>query len=164
MRRNHFGTEKKPTLLYRTIRYAISDVYVSFHMHLQRDLILEYSGQIYLILQRQLRSYNYLDPPTKKSKAIPAKLVPHIYKKKYPSEPSPRPTDFRCILFGMRSCEYYTTTKGENKCTRILQKGDIQFYRKCRELAHNSRILHIANKVAPTFLTQKYGFKNSTVT
>ena len=47
---------------------------------------------------------------------------------------------------------------------RILQKGDIQIYRKRCELPHKSRILHLANKVAPTFCTQKNGFKNATLT
>ena len=42
---------------------------------------------------------------------------------------------------------------------RILQKGDIQFYRKHRELSHNSGILHLADKVSLTFRTQKNGGK-----
>ena len=46
----------------------------------------------------------------------------------------------------------------------ILQKGDIHFYRKRRELSHNSGILHLADKVSPIFRTQKNGVKNSTVT
>ena len=54
--------------------------------------------------------------------------------------------------------QFGTTTK------RILHKGDIRFYRKRRELSHNSGILHLADKVSPTFRTQKYGVKNTTVT
>ena len=46
----------------------------------------------------------------------------------------------------------------------ILQKGDIHFYRKRRELSHNSEILHLADKVSPTFRTQENGVKNATVT
>ena len=57
------------------------------------------------------------------------------------------------FFFGMRSCEYFTTPKGEDKGTRILQKGDIRFYRKCREISHDSGILHLADKVSPTFRT-----------
>ena len=64
----------------------------------------------------------------------------------------------------MQSCEYSTNPKGEDKRTRILQKGDIRFYRKRRELSHNSGILHLADKVSPTFHTQKNGVKNATVT
>ena len=64
----------------------------------------------------------------------------------------------------MQSCKYSTTPKGEDKRTHILQKGDMRFYRKRRELPHDSGILHIADKVSPTFRTQKNGVKNSTVT
>ena len=64
----------------------------------------------------------------------------------------------------MRSCEYSTTTKGEDKHTRILQKGDIRFYRKRREIYHDSGILHLADKFSPTFRTKKNGVKNATVT
>ena len=67
------------------------------------------------------------------------------------------------FFFVMRSYEYSTTPKGEDKHTRILQKGDISFYRKCRELSHDSGILHLADKVSPTFRTQKNGAKNATV-
>ena len=64
----------------------------------------------------------------------------------------------------MRSCEYSTTTKGEEKCIRILQKGDIHFYSKRRELYHDSVILHLADKVSPTLRTHKNGVTNATVT
>ena len=58
----------------------------------------------------------------------------------------------------MRSCEYSTTPKGEDKRKRILQKGDIRFYRKRRELFHDSGILHLADKVSPNIPhTEKWG-------
>ena len=47
---------------------------------------------------------------------------------------------------------------------RILHKRDIHFYRKRRELSHDSGILHLADKVSRTFRTQKNGVKNATVT
>ena len=58
----------------------------------------------------------------------------------------------------VRRNQFGTTRK------RILQKGDIRFYRKRRELSHDSGILHLADKVSLTFCTQKNGVKNSTVT
>ena len=45
-----------------------------------------------------------------------------------------------------------------------FREGIYVFYRKRRELSHNSGILHLADKVSPTFHTQKNGFKNATVT
>ena len=50
------------------------------------------------------------------------------------------------------------------QCTRILQKGDINLYRKLRELSNDSGILHLADKVSPTFRTQAKGVKNAAVT
>ena len=47
---------------------------------------------------------------------------------------------------------------------RILQKGDICFNRKLREISHDSGILHLADKVSLKFHTQKNGVKNATVT
>ena len=68
------------------------------------------------------------------------------------------------FFFGMRSCEYLTTPKGEDKFICILHKGDISFYRKRRELSHDSGILYLDDKVSLTFYTQKNGVKNATVT
>ena len=53
---------------------------------------------------------------------------------------------------------------GMEQVMRILQKGDIQFYRKYHELPHDSGILHLTDKLSPTFRTQKNGVKNATVT
>ena len=52
-------------------------------MHLRGEPNLDASGQKSICLKRQLRGYKYVEPPTKHQKAIPAKLVLHIYKKKY---------------------------------------------------------------------------------
>ena len=58
----------------------------------------------------------------------------------------------------VRRNQFGTTRK------RILQKGDIRFYRKRRELFHDIGIIHLADKVSPTFHTQKNRVKNATVT
>ena len=68
------------------------------------------------------------------------------------------------FFFGIRPCKYSTNPKGEDKRTCILQKGGIRFYRKFRELSHNSGILHLSYKVSPTFWIHKNCVKNSTVT
>ena len=47
---------------------------------------------------------------------------------------------------------------------RILQKGDISFYRKGRDLSYDSGTLHLADKVSLKFRTPKNGVKNATVT
>ena len=67
------------------------------------------------------------------------------------------------LFFGMRSYEYSTTPKGDNKQTSILWKGGIKLYRKVCELM-NSRFhmqmpykvyIHLANKASPTFQKNK---------
>ena len=164
VRRNQSGKTGKHVLLHRTVKSAISDVSAPFRTHLRSDPTLESSGQTSLIIQRQLGGYKTLDPPTKHQKAIPAKLILHIYKRTDTHlNTSIGQLTAGSFFFGMRSCEYSTTHKGEDECTRILQKGDISFYRKRRELYHDSGILHLADKVSPTLRTQKNGVKNATV-
>ena len=67
-----------------------------------------------------------IDPTTKHQKAIPERLVLHIYK--------PTNTHLNTAIgqmiagvffFGMQSCKYSTTPKEEEKVKHILQKGDI---------------------------------------
>ena len=133
VRRNHFGKTRKHILLHGTVKSAISDVSASFQTQLWSNPTLDSSSQKPLILQRQLRGYKTLDPPTKHQKDIPAKLVLHLYKR----------TDTHLntaigqqntgeFFFGMRSCEYSTTPKWEDKHTRILQKRGYMLLQKTK--------------------------------
>ena len=121
--------------------------------------------QTTLLLYQQLRGYKTIDPTAKHQKAIPAKLLLHIYKRTN--------THLNTVIgqliagvfvFGVQSCEYSSTPKGEDKHTRILQKGDIHFCRKCRELSHDSGTHHLADKVSLKFRTQKNRVKNAIAT
>ena len=63
-------------------------------------------------------------PNNQTSESYTSKYIPpHIQAEKHTSEHSYRPTGCRRIFFRIRSCEYSTTPKGENKRTHILQKG-----------------------------------------
>ena len=152
-------------ILHVTIKYAISDLSVSLRKHLQSKPTLDSSGQKSLILWRQIRGYQTLDPTTKHPKATPDKLVLHIYNK---TNTHLNTAIIQLIagafFFGMQSCKYSTTPKGDVKRTCILQKGCIQFYRKLRDLSQDSGILHLENKVSPKFRTKKNGAKSATVT
>ena len=164
VRQNHFGKTRKQILLHGTINSAISDVYASIWTHLRSNRTLDSSGRKSLILQQQLRGCKTLDSTIKHHKAIPEKLILHIYKR----TDTHLNTDIGQLItgaffFGIWSCDYSNTLKGEDKCIRILQKGDIRFYRKRRELSHDSGIIHLADKVSQTFRTQKNGVKNATV-
>ena len=165
MQRKQFVTTEKQALRHGTIKFAILDLPVFFRMHLQSNPDLESSGQASLILHRQLRGYKYLYPKMKHHKCIPAKLVLHIYKQtnNYMKTSIDQLIE-GAFFFGMQSCEYHTTPKGESKCTRILQKGDIPFYRKIREITHDRGILHISNEVPLKLRTEKNGVKDATST
>ena len=131
VQRNQFGTTRKKIILHVTVKSAILDVSASFRTHLQSNLTLDPSGQTSLILHRQLRGYKTLDRTRKYQKAIPEKLVLHIY--------SQTNTHLNTAIgqliagaffFGMRYCKYSQTPKGEDKRKHILQKGGINFCRK----------------------------------
>ena len=113
----------------------------------------------------QLWGYRSLEPPNKHQKAILDKLVIHIYNEKHyqliTTNSQLIAVDF---FFGIRSCEYSTNPKGEEKKTRILRMGDIILYRKRRKLTHNIGRIHLAYKVSPNLRTYKNGVKNATYT
>ena len=165
VQRNQSVTTKKQIILQGTVKSAILDVSASFRTHLWSDPTLDSSGQTSLILQRQLRGYKNLYPTTKHQKSIPENLALHIYRQ---TNTDPNTAIGQLIagtfFFGVRSCKYSTTPKGEYKRTRILQKGGMRSYRKRRELSHDSGILNLSDKVSLIFLTQKNGVKNATVT
>ena len=58
----------------------------------------------------------------------------------------------------VRRNQFGTTKK------RIPQKGDMRFYRKRKEISHDSGIIHLDDKISLKFFTQKNGVKNATVT
>ena len=165
VQQNQFVKTRKQILLHGTIKSAILDVSVSFCTHLRIDPTLYSSGQKFLILQQQLRGYKALHPTTKHQKSTPAKIVLHIYKRAnthlntYIGQ-----LIAGAFFFGMWSCEYSITSKEEDKCIGILQKGDIRFYIKRGEISHDSGILHISYKFSLKFRTHKNGVKNATVT
>ena len=68
------------------------------------------------------------------------------------------------FLFGMQTCKYSITPKGENNQTCILRKGYIRLYSKQLDIIHISGCIHLADKVYLEFRTQKNGIKNATVT
>ena len=118
MRQNQFGTTRKQIILHVTVNYTILDVSAFFRTHVRSDLTLDSSGQTSLLLQRQIRGYKMLDPTTKHQKAIPENLVLHIYKWTNTHLNSAIGQLIAgAFFFSMRSFEYSTTPKGEDKHT-----------------------------------------------
>ena len=104
-------------------------------------------------------------PPTKHQKAILDKIAPHIYSKHhYHLNTFVGQLAAVVFFFVMKTSEYSTTPKGETNKKRILQKGDIKFYRKQRKLTHTTSYIHLAEKVSLTFCTHLKGTNNKTVT
>ena len=131
VQRNQVGVTKKSKLLHGNIKSAILGVSASFRMNLWGDPTLDAWGKISLILHRQLWGYKSVHLPTKNHKAIPDKLVFHIYNKQY----SHLITSIRQLIagelfFNIQSCKYSTTPKRYNNRKNILRKGNIKFYRK----------------------------------
>ena len=162
---NQFGKTKKSKLLHVTVKLSISYVSESFWMSLWSNPTLDVSGQNSLILQHQLWGYKSLELTTKHHKTIPVNLVLHIYRKlKSYLRTSIGKIIAGAFLFSMRSFNYCTNPKGDNKQTRILWKGGIKFYSKQRKLRHIRGHIHLVDKVSPTLNTHKNGVKNLPVT
>ena len=128
VQRNQFGTTRKQILLNTTVKSAISDVYLSFLTRIWSDSTLDSLGKTFLILQWQLRGYESLDPPMKHEIYIPAKPELYIYNKTNTHvniEIGKLLTG--AFFFGIRSSEYSTTPKEDNKWTRLLNKEDKRF-------------------------------------
>ena len=120
-------------LLHGTVKSDILDVSASLQTYLMRNLNLEASVKKPLLLHRKIQGYRTLDPTTKHQKYIPANLVLHIYRQTNTHlNTSIGQLIAGEFFFGMQSCEYSTTPKGDYKRTHILHKGDIRFYRKHR--------------------------------
>ena len=72
---------KKEKLIHRTVKYTISDVYLSFWMALQSNPALDKTVQKSLIVHQKLRVYKSVKPPNKHQNVIPENLVIHVYRK-----------------------------------------------------------------------------------
>ena len=55
-------------------------------------------------------------------------------------------------------------SKGEKKCTRILQKKYINIFRRRGKLTHSSGIIHLEYRAYPKLCTQKNGVINAAMT
>ena len=131
LRRNQFGKTRKQILLHGTVNSTISDVSASFRTHPRSNPKLEALGQTSFLLKRQLQGYKTLDPTTKRQKYIPKNPVLHIYRQ---TNTNLNTAIVQLIagafFFVVRPCKYSTTTKVEDKCTRILYKGIYNFTEK----------------------------------
>jgi hypothetical protein len=69
------------------------------------------------------------------------------------------------FFFACRSCEYLQVQRPDEKQTKILTIGNVAFYKDDVELQHSTpTLLSSADRVSITFVSQKNGRKNDTIT
>ena len=123
LQKKQFSTTKKVNLIHRTVKKSLLYVYMSFRVSICIDPTLCIFDHNYPILQKQLRGYKKVYPPTKHQKSILVKLVLHIYRKhNFHFITSTVKLVTWYFLLGMRSFKYSMTLKGETNKTWIFQK------------------------------------------
>ena len=144
----------------------------AFRKNLRADPTLDSSGTRSVILSNQLKGYKSEDPPTKHQACLP--LV--VWKTIAADKSNPLNTAMSQLLsgalfFAMRSCEYSTTNKQEEKKTKLLRLKNIRFFSRDQNgfmitKPHSSPLKTLSNAecVSITFEDQKNGEKNACIT
>ena len=141
------------------VDYAAQKFKAAFHPNPQSDL----TGSVSILLKRQTKAYQNVDPSAQHEKALPCSFYRHLLKS--------ATTQFHtgvtqlCIgalFFAMCSCEYTKVTGDRH--TNTITLGDIRFYHNKRLLPHNDPNLHLADIVSITFCYQKWDQCDDTIT
>lgn len=168
VRKNIHGPTTKDQLTHGAVNSAISGVVSTFRQNLRPDPTLDKQGQRCVFLQRLLKGYKDDDPATKSQACIPLTVFEHMLKQAKNSKFDTAISQLiiGALFFAMRSCEY-STVKGTRK-TKRLTLGDIRFYKLIKgynqEIKHSSPEIANADVVSITFIKQKNGEKESTIT
>lgn len=109
-----------------------------------------------------------MDGNEARQKAIPISVIKRIHKLYSTSHDPMSVASTQLIIgaffFAMRSCEYSkTTSPHESKRTRILTIANIQFFKDSKLINHDNTNLQDADIVSITFVSQKNGEKNQTI-
>jgi len=123
------------------------------------------SGNRALSIQRQIRGYNAQDGAVKHQKCLPLQVYQSIFRNTFTHKERVL-GELICgaLFFGMRSCEY-SLVKNERK-TKLLILRNIQFFSenmKIQRTRRNMKLLQ-ASSVSITFVSQKNGVKDQTIT
>ena len=166
MREGRFSRPADAPLACDTVRGSINHVAATFRSHGYPNPSHDEHGDLDWNLARQYRSYSISDPKKIQQKAIPLSVISLIAKI--------NTTELQCatsqliigaFFFACRSCEYLQVPKPEEKQTKILTLSNIAFYLNDATLPHSkSSLLHTADRVSITFISQKNGRKNDTIT
>jgi hypothetical protein len=149
-----------------TVSSSINLVAAAFRSHGYPNPSHGAHGELDWNLARQYRSYKLSDPKKIQQKAVPLSVISLIAQVNM--------TDLQCatarlvigaFFFACRSCKYLQVPKPEEKQTKILTLADIAFFKNNVKLPHTtSLMLATADRVSITFVSQKNGRKNDTIT
>jgi hypothetical protein len=146
-----------------TVRDAAGHLAATFRDNLEPSPFhVEGSTRVLPSIRSLFQSFNAVDPPPKRQRAITPKLLRQLYQFANTGHQSPthaHAVDIICgaFFFAMRSCEYcLTATPGR---TRMITLSGILFRSKSnRKLDHSDpRLAQQAEYVTITFVDQKNG-------
>jgi hypothetical protein len=146
-----------------SVRVALDCVSQAFKLADRPDPRLDRDGKFAILLQRQLRGYNSVDPLPKPQVAMTASILRKFYLTSI-SELDVALCELfiAAFLFAMRSCEYIQVS-GPRK-TKLLTIKNIRFFKGKKTLLHTDPLLHKADCNSITFEFQKRDSKGVVIT
>ena len=166
VRRNENRKRKLDRLAGDTVKATLTNVCLTIWSSFWVNPAVDDKGAFSLTLKKQLHNYRQSDPPTKHQKALPTIVFKKIWQNKL-SQKNIALSELitGALFFGMRSCEY-STTSGKRK-TKKLEVKDIYFYlgrKEIKKTKENLHSLHSATSVSVTFTLQKNNQRYATIT
>jgi hypothetical protein len=146
-----------------TAREAVDYVAQKFKAAFRPDPRTDLTGSISILIKRQTKGYQNLDPSVQHEKALPCSFYRHLLQAAITQfDVGVAHLCIGALFFAMRSCEY---TKVTGTCrTKTLTLADIKFHRLRHQLGHLDSELHLANTVSITFRYQKRDERDDTIT
>ena len=147
-----------------TVDTALGNIAQTFRFNEHPDPFVDTNGKRHFLLQQQVQHYKQHDGKSKQMKALPARVIRKIIKDaKTEKEKHIADLIGGAFFFACRSCEYCNVPGTERK-TKIIEIGNVQFFKGNRELHHLDKLLHCADSVSVTFVLQKNDSMYETVT
>ena len=172
VRANHHQSTSKSRLAGGTVAATVSNVVQAFRKNLRPDPTLDNSGAKSIIIANQIKGYKNEDPSTKHQACLPLLVWKNIYNDHSNSLNTAMGQLLTgALFFAMRSCEYSSTPKQEEKKTKLLRLRNLRFFSRDKKgfmhtIPHSSspKILSAAECISITFEDQKNGEKNACIT
>jgi hypothetical protein len=165
----HEGEFLQPSdapLACKTVSGAINHMAASFRSHRYPNPSHNKHGALDWNLAQQYCSYKLSDPKEIQQKAIPLSVVSLIVQANTTKmQQATTQLIVGAFFFACRLCKNLQVPTPEEKQTKILMLENISFYKDKIELPHSETSeLATANHVSITFISQKNGRKNNTIT